>query len=516
MKRNSVIAVAWLLMFLAGCGAPPSKMNFTLTPQVGGIPAAERLYPNAALLITPTTRDYVWEGHSENMYGSATVKHFPLGTALEDAAIQAYSQIFENVRIIQNASQAKETDIVIELAIRGHRIYGHGKSLLGPYAATVRITTHFKVSGRGKTFMDRSFQSPLLRTPFYSSNETMRTETQQVVSKAVALVAKDSVEKLLGSRGFMTMAAARKAPPAAVKESAPKVVETAKSTQAASLSNREAPASKGRFPTESLAVSFPKAPPSPDDIAVIIGNADYSNLGRDIPDVVPAYADAAGIKVYVTQALGVREGNIIDLSDATGAKLVEVFGSRDNPRGQLFDWVKPGLSRVFVYYAGHGAPAGSDGSALLVPADANSARIELSGYPLATLYGNLGQIPARSITVVLEACFSGASQSGTVVSHASPVYLKAKATDIPANVTVISAGAANQIASWEQDKSHGLFTKFFLKGMSGEADAAPHGNGDGKVALVELDRYLKETLTYYARRYYGRDQTARIVVAKSE
>jgi hypothetical protein len=70
------------------------------------------------------------------------------------------------------------------------------------------------------------------------------------------------------------------------------------------------------------------------------------------------------------------------------------------------------------------------------------------------------------------------------------------------------------LASWAQDKSHGLFTIYFLKGMSGEADKKPYGNGNNKVGYEELDRYLKDTHTYFARRYYGRDQTAQIVVGK--
>ena len=97
-----------------------------------------------------------------------------------------------------------------------------------------------------------------------------------------------------------------------------------------------------------------------------------------------------------------------------------------------------------------------------------------------------------------------------MISNASPVFMKSKAPEIPPNVTVISAGGANQMASWEKDKSHGLFTKYFLKGMSGEADK----NGDSVVSLDELDDYLKDTMTYYARRYYGRDQTAQIVVGR--
>ncbi len=54
---------------------------------------------------------------------------------------------------------------------------------------------------------------------------------------------------------------------------------------------------------------------------------------------------------------------------------------------------------------------------------------------------------------------------------------------IPENVKVISAGAVDQMASWEQDKSHGLFTKYFIKAMSGEGDK----NNDGKeVSLPRL------------------------------
>ena len=250
-------------------------------------------------------------------------------------------------------------------------------------------------------------------------------------------------------------------------------------------------AAKARFPTKPATVTFTKAPPHPDDVAVIIGNADYAKQGKDIPDVTPAYADAEGFKRYVIDGLGVREGNIINLRDATGSQMVRVFGSADNPRGQLYDWVRPGRSRVHVYYAGHGAPGGAGGSAYLVPTDADGSRIELNGYPLATLYRNLGALPAVSVTVTLEACFSGASQAGTVISNASPVYLKAEVPPVPPRVTVFAAGAANQIASWEKDKSHGLFTKYFLKGMSGEADAGPYGNGDGRVESTELDAYLK-------------------------
>ena len=64
-----------------------------------------------------------------------------------------------------------------------------------------------------------------------------------------------------------------------------------------------------------------------------------------------------------------------------------------------------------------------------------------------------------------------------IIRHLS----RTQGSQVPQNITVISAGAANQIASWEKDEKHSLFTKYFLKGMSGEGDKAPYGNGGGKV-----------------------------------
>ena len=53
-----------------------------------------------------------------------------------------------------------------------------------------------------------------------------------------------------------------------------------------------------------------------DDIAVIIGNANYKKMGKDIPNVNPAYADAEGIKQYLMKAKGIKSlaKKIIDKS----------------------------------------------------------------------------------------------------------------------------------------------------------------------------------------------------------
>ena len=96
--------------------------------------------------------------------------------------------------------------------------------------------------------------------------------------------------------------------------------------------------------------------------------------------------------------------------------------------------------------------------------------------------------------------------SGSLISRTSPIIIQPKKTFIPNNIKVIAAGSERQMASWEEDSSHSLFTKYFLKAMSGEGD----NNKDGKVNDDEVKEYLSDTMTCYVRRYYGRDQKVQI------
>lgn len=246
-------------------------------------------------------------------------------------------------------------------------------------------------------------------------------------------------------------------------------------------------------------------------VAVIIGNRNYSGNNKDVPNVDYAHNDADAIYQYVTGTLGFREGNVILLKDATQADLVSTFGTADNPKGKLYDWVKPNQSDVFVYYSGHGAPGLSNGQGYLLPVDGNPMKVELNGYPLETFYFNVARIPSRNTTIIIDACFSGSSASGTVVRNASSISLKLVNTEAKApKATILTAAGLSEVASWDQNNQHGLFTSYFLRGVAGDADADDFGNGDGRVTLSELKKYLQEEVTYNARRLYGRDQNPQI------
>ena len=183
-------------------------------------------------------------------------------------------------------------------------------------------------------------------------------------------------------------------------------------------------------------------------VAVIIGNRDYADNDKDVPNVDYAFNDAQTMYEYVTQTLGFREGNVIYLKDATQADLVATFGTRDNPKGKLFDWVRPGQSDVFIYYSGHGAPGLSNGEGYLLPVDGSPLKVELNGYPLDTFYANLARLPARSTTIILDACFSGVSANGAVVRNASSIALKLTDSKPPARsrTTVLAAAGMSEVA----------------------------------------------------------------------
>jgi uncharacterized caspase-like protein len=245
-----------------------------------------------------------------------------------------------------------------------------------------------------------------------------------------------------------------------------------------------------------------------DAIAVIIGNRNYAYA---LPEVSYAINDARAVRDLVRDRLGYRDGNIIDLMDATQAQMLSVFGNAQDHRGKLWSWVRPGVSDVFVFYSGHGVPGLRDKRGYLLPVDADPATPEINGVPLDQLLANLGKLEARSVTVMLDACFSGNSPAGWLLASASPVYIKAEAPAAPSGITVVTAAEGDQIASWDEGARHGLFTRHMLDALAGgRADRGRGGNRDGQVTLGELEAYLDDEMTYAARRQFRRVQKATV------
>jgi len=234
-------------------------------------------------------------------------------------------------------------------------------------------------------------------------------------------------------------------------------------------------------------------------VAVIIGNMNYNN--KDIPPVNYAVSDATRVKECLIRTFGYREGNIIFKANATKGVLENTFGSALNYKGKLYDYVTPGKSDVLVYYSGHGAPSLESKKGYILPVDGNPNNVSISGYSHELLYGNLAKLKAKSITVVTDACFSGA----TLFKKASPVGIIVKNPLVALkNTSIINSSAGTELSSWYSEKGHGLFTYYFLLGLTGKADI----NRDKNITLKEISSYINDHVPYMARTLHsGRKQT---------
>jgi hypothetical protein len=239
-----------------------------------------------------------------------------------------------------------------------------------------------------------------------------------------------------------------------------------------------------------------------DAIAVVIGNQKYTKT----KPVDFAVNDARSFKKYLIQVLGFKEGNILYFENATLGDMNTVFGTKGNPKGRLFNTIKQKVSDVVIFYSGHGAPGLKSSKAYFVPVEADPNYMENSGYELDVLYDNLKKLPAKSITLFSDACFSGAD----VFENISPMVIRSKepVKEGMKNTSLLNSCTGTEVSCWHKEERHGLFTFYLLQAMKNykETDL----NKDKQISLDELFKSVSdnnEGVPYYARRAYGLNQT---------
>jgi hypothetical protein len=228
-------------------------------------------------------------------------------------------------------------------------------------------------------------------------------------------------------------------------------------------------------------------PVDPKAVALVIGVERYREA---LPRADYAASDAKLAAEYYQRVLGVSPENLAVLTDERATKSdFEKYIERWLP-----NHAEPG-SRVFVYYSGHGAPEPTRGDAYLVPFDADPTYLQQTGYPLERLYAVLGKLPASSVVVAMDSCFSGAGGRSIVAKGARPLVV-VKTSAPPDKLTIITASAGDQISNSDAENRHGLFTYYLLKGLK---EKGP----DFRAAYD----YLKPEVARVARRRYNADQT---------
>ncbi len=237
--------------------------------------------------------------------------------------------------------------------------------------------------------------------------------------------------------------------------------------------------------------------------AIVIGIERYR---QKLPKADFASSDAQVVTEYLTKVLGYPEENVVTL--------LNEFASKSDFEKYFEKWLKnnvePG-STVFVYYSGHGAPNPKTADAYLVPYDGDPSFIDETGYSLKRMYAALGKLPAKEVIVALDSCFSGAGGRSVIAKGSRPLVMNLQRNVVLSkNMTVLSASSGDQISSTYDEKGHGLFTYFMLKGIKNEDVTRP----DGSIKIDDLFDYIKPQVERIARKQYNNEQTPQLIEPK--
>lgn len=225
---------------------------------------------------------------------------------------------------------------------------------------------------------------------------------------------------------------------------------------------------------------------------VIIANENYQNASN----VPYAINDGGTFMKYCEKTLGVPSKNIHYVPNAT----------LNNLRGEI-NWLEnvlksyEGEAKAIFYYAGHGIPDESSKDSYLLPVDGIGTNVK-TGYKLDDLYASLGSLPSQSITVFLDACFSGANRSGEMLVPAlRGVVIKANTSAPRGNVVVFSAAQGYETAIPYIEESHGMFTFYLLKKLQ---------ETGGNVTYQELSDYIYRNVRQQSS-VIGKTQTPTVI-----
>lgn len=488
MFRSGLFRYAALLAALVlalpfwGC-----TIRVPVSAGVGTISVSSRLPLDAALLITEDTLYHVFQGNPEGMAYGARPHEFPLGSALEEASLQAFSQVFEKLELVRTREEAARYPVVVSPEITEFRFSYPNFGLAS--AASIKVRASLSAGGNEIWVKDAS--------PPEQRKGMGVEEVGRAASEALSLAVKQIAREMAGDQ---QLRAALKSPVRGAADKTAQVQE--KKKEEVALRQLAVPDAPKKAEAREVSAPVPEGVGrSKYDVAVLIANRSYSRPG--IPEVEYAERDMAEMKRYVTRTMGFDPENIIEEKNATKGTLETLFGTRERPEGKIYNWVKPKESRLFIYYVGHGAPGQESGEAFFVPADADPDYIETTGYPVGLFYSNLKKIPSKETVVVLDTCFSGQTPKGLLFKRVSPAMLKVvqPQSGMDKGVVMASAGA-DQLSTWYESKQHSLFSYFFMKGLGGDADL----NKDRKVTAGEMEAYLSDNVPFMARKLSGRNQ----------
>jgi uncharacterized caspase-like protein len=208
--------------------------------------------------------------------------------------------------------------------------------------------------------------------------------------------------------------------------------------------------------------------------AVIIGVNRYEKW----PSLEYAVNDAKAMEAKL-KALGFETKTLID-HNATRSNIVRILGD-ELPRKVEKD------DRVVIFFAGHGqTEEWADGSQMgyIIPVDADTRDLFSTAISMDQVRTFSKRLRAKHVLYLMDSCYSGLglSRSGTL-PPSDRDYLH-KITTRKAHQMLTAGGKGEQA---REEGAHGLFTKYLLEALDGQADR----DEKGYITFSDLASYVK-------------------------
>jgi uncharacterized caspase-like protein len=182
---------------------------------------------------------------------------------------------------------------------------------------------------------------------------------------------------------------------------------------------------------------------------------------------------------------------------------IELLTNRNATRAEIIRALNDKLRRAFeddmvmIFIASHGIPDEVSGELYFLGYDADAKNIAGTAISQIDIQKAIANARAKKIVFIADACHSGAvGLSPNIAKRASLAsYTNKLLKEIAAardGVAMLTASSASEYSvEGAQWGGHGVFTKYLVDGLKGEADK----NNDGYVVIRELYEYLYRKVT---------------------
>ncbi|NUQ00918.1 MAG: caspase family protein, partial [Armatimonadetes bacterium] len=223
-----------------------------------------------------------------------------------------------------------------------------------------------------------------------------------------------------------------------------------------------------------------------------------------------AAADARAIAASF-RAAGVPSRNIVVLTTA------ETRPERRPTRNNLLTALEQlreraaAADRAIIFFAGHGVE--QEGEQYLLSVDTRSTLLRATSLPMSLVNEALQGLQASELLFMVDACrndpSTGRALADATLSEGLARGLRPQLAGPgqvrPPRVATLLACDVGQRAWEDPDTQHGVFTRYLLRGLGGEAAGA-----DGRVHLEGLARYVAQGLRDWCQRH-GREQAPKLL-----